>query len=260
MKIKSIVKNKKTIKVGIVRPISSMGNDHTEQHWANLHEIVHRALYDDEEYAFQFSLVSEQIGSHFIQSTIIGNLYNDHIVICDTSKHNPNVLYELGLRMAFQKPCIIIQEKGHKVAFDLSLVKYEEYPFDFNYLEITEFQEKIRESVITCYIEFYEESIPVSYSSIFDKANIKPAKIKETKIDEFNYLDNKINDVASKIPSVNEIVKGVIFGLHNEKEKNIDKLSNSRIAAAAALEARQELRRQVKEKFQQVNDLEDIPF
>lgn len=212
--------NETLIKVGIVRPISSMDNEHTEQHWANLHEIVSRALYDDENYKFDFSLVSEQLGSHFIQSTIISNLYNDHVVICDTSKHNPNVLYELGLRMAFQKPCIIIQEKGQKIAFDLSLIKYEEYPFNFNYLDITDFQDRIRKSVINSYDEFYNKNEGVAYSSIFDKAGIKPVEIKETKLNEIDYLDSRISELVSKIPTASEISKLVISEIENNKLKD----------------------------------------
>lgn len=179
---KSKKETKKIIRVGMVRPISSMGDKYTPEHWNYLHEIIQRALSDDDNFSFKFSLVSDSIGSHFIHSTIIKNLYDNDVVICDTTKHNPNVLFELGLRMSFQKPCVIIQEKNQTTAFDINLIKYEEYPFDFNYFEILQFQNNIREAVISCYQDFYIHKQPVSYSSIFHKAGIESERINSSKI------------------------------------------------------------------------------
>lgn len=56
------------------------------------------------------SLVSDASDVGIIQKRIIENLYFNPIVVCDVSGKNPNVMFELGLRLAFDKPTIIVKD------------------------------------------------------------------------------------------------------------------------------------------------------
>lgn len=58
-------------------------------------------------------------GSDVIQSTIINDLTNADLVIADLTEHNPNVLFELGWRMASDKPVALIRALGTKQIFDV---------------------------------------------------------------------------------------------------------------------------------------------
>lgn len=58
-------------------------------------------------------------GSDVIQSTIINDLSNADLVIADLIEHNPNVLFELGWRMASDKPVALIRAIGTKQIFDV---------------------------------------------------------------------------------------------------------------------------------------------
>jgi len=58
-------------------------------------------------------------GTEVIHSTIINDLLNADLVIADLTEHNPNVLFELGLRMAADKPVAIIRAKGTGPIFDV---------------------------------------------------------------------------------------------------------------------------------------------
>ncbi len=58
-------------------------------------------------------------GSDVIQSTIVNDLLNADLVIADLTDHNPNVLFELGLRMAFEKPIALIRAQGTSAIFDV---------------------------------------------------------------------------------------------------------------------------------------------
>lgn len=62
---------------------------------------------------------AQREGSDVIQSTIVRDLLAADLVIADLSDHNPNVLFELGLRMAFEKPTALIRAKGTKPIFDV---------------------------------------------------------------------------------------------------------------------------------------------
>ncbi len=57
--------------------------------------------------------------SDVIQSTIVNRLLDDDLVIADLTEHNPNVLFELGMRMAFDKPTVLIKAKGTRAIFDV---------------------------------------------------------------------------------------------------------------------------------------------
>lgn len=58
-------------------------------------------------------------GSDVIQSTIINELMDAELVIADLTDHNPNVLFELGFRMAQEKPVAIIKTDDTGGIFDV---------------------------------------------------------------------------------------------------------------------------------------------
>jgi hypothetical protein len=58
-------------------------------------------------------------GSDLIQSTIINDLMDADLVIADLTEHNPNVLFELGMRMAEDKPVVLIKAEGTGPLFDV---------------------------------------------------------------------------------------------------------------------------------------------
>jgi hypothetical protein len=61
-------------------------------------------------------------GSDLIQSTIINDLIEADLVVADLTEHNPNVLFELGLRMAHNKPVALVKATGTGRIFDVDNV------------------------------------------------------------------------------------------------------------------------------------------
>jgi hypothetical protein len=67
-------------------------------------------------------------GSDMIQATIINSLVEADLVIADLTEHNPNVLFELGVRMAQEKPVVLIRALGTPALFDVdNLLRVFEY-------------------------------------------------------------------------------------------------------------------------------------
>jgi hypothetical protein len=62
---------------------------------------------------------AEQDGSDVIQSTIINQLLKAQLVVADLSDHNPNVLFELGIRIAKEMPVALIKAEGTGRVFDV---------------------------------------------------------------------------------------------------------------------------------------------
>jgi hypothetical protein len=58
-------------------------------------------------------------GSDLIQSTIVNDLMEADLVIADLTEHNPNVMFELGVRMAEDKPVVLIKAQGTGPLFDV---------------------------------------------------------------------------------------------------------------------------------------------
>lgn len=67
-------------------------------------------------------------GSDMIQATIVNSLVEADLVIADLTEHNPNVLFELGVRMAQEKPVVLIRALGTPALFDVdNLLRVFEY-------------------------------------------------------------------------------------------------------------------------------------
>ncbi len=62
---------------------------------------------------------AQQSGSDVIQSTIINQLLTADLVIADLTDHNPNVLFELGIRIAKELPVALIKADGTGQIFDV---------------------------------------------------------------------------------------------------------------------------------------------
>ena len=58
-------------------------------------------------------------GSDVIQSTIVNGLLDADLVLVDLTEHNPNVLFELGLRIAEKKPTVLVKAIGTNPIFDV---------------------------------------------------------------------------------------------------------------------------------------------
>ena len=67
-------------------------------------------------------------GSDVIQATIVNELLDSHLVVCDLTEHNPNVLFELGVRMASELPIALVKATGTNPIFDVDqMLRVESY-------------------------------------------------------------------------------------------------------------------------------------
>lgn len=83
--------------------------------------------------------------ANLIQLDILQKLLESPMAICDLSTRNPNVLFELGLRQAFDKPTILVQEVGTPRIFDINIFRYVEYRNGLDYRDVLADQKAIEE-------------------------------------------------------------------------------------------------------------------
>ena len=79
------------------------------------------------EAGFEPVRVDENNLSTSIVSKIFDGLINCEMAICDLSSRNPNVLYELGIRQAYNKPVVLIKDEKTDFIFDVSGITTIEY-------------------------------------------------------------------------------------------------------------------------------------
>lgn len=85
--------------------------------------------------------------SNLIHLDILQKILGAPMAVCDLSSRNPNVLFELALRQAFDKPVALIQEVGTPSIFDIAPLRYTEYRKERIYHEVLEDQHAISETI-----------------------------------------------------------------------------------------------------------------
>lgn len=126
---------------GYVMPISDT-TDYRGGHWDDVKSMLDEVTSN---IGFKESrIVSTGLDVSTIHKRIVNNIYNDDIIICDVSSRNPNVMFELGMRIAFDKPVIIIKDNITQYCFDSGTIEHIEYPKDMRYSEIEKFKGLLR--------------------------------------------------------------------------------------------------------------------
>ncbi|MEZ6934202.1 hypothetical protein [Aeromonas sp. S19(2024)] len=137
--------NTQPITCGLIMPIAANEVGSVE-HWLHVRKIITDALIGTD---FQVKMVSDSDEVNVIQNNIVTNIYSNDIVICDVSSRNPNVMFELGMRLTFDKPVVIIKDKDTPYSFDVGNIQHLEYPRSLNYVEIQHFQKALKEKTLS---------------------------------------------------------------------------------------------------------------
>ena len=161
---------------GIVMPISTIDGC-SESHWGDVLDILTEAI---ESAGFEGNLVSNADDVGIIQKRIIQNLYENPIVVCDVSGKNPNVMFELGMRLAFDKPTIIIKDDRTTYSFDTSPIEHLEYPRDLRFSKIVDFKNKLTEKIKATYEEASTDGSYTTFLKHFGE--FKVAKIEKKEV------------------------------------------------------------------------------
>lgn len=133
------------ITCGLIMPIAT-NEIGTAEHWSQVRTIIEDALKSTD---FNVKMVSESDAVQVIHHNIVTNIYTNDIVICDVSSRNPNVMFELGMRLTFDKPVVIIKDRETPFSFDVGNIQHLEYPRSLNYVEVQDFQQSLRDKTLS---------------------------------------------------------------------------------------------------------------
>lgn len=188
---------------GIIMPIATMGQ-YEKSHWDRVRIILDEAI-EDAGYSPRLVSESEDIG--VIHARIVQNLYDDPIVVCDVSGKNANVMFELGLRLAFDKPTIVIKDDLTDYSFDTSPIEHINYRADLRFDDVRDFKRKVVAAINGSVAKKDEDDTYSPFLGHFGKFKVSSLETKTVSseqfiIEQFNELRGEIANLARRIPGV----------------------------------------------------------
>jgi hypothetical protein len=156
---------------------------------------------------------------------IIKDIINADLVVCDMSSKNPNVMYELGLRHAFDnKPTVLIKDNKTGAIFDVETLRYMPYDAALRIDAVTKSVEDLKE-----FIKNTVENFDDGLNSLVRLANFISPKLNSSLTEEKISNDsviilNELRGLSEKINKINQIdaPSGVIRPLEKIDEFNVN--------------------------------------
>lgn len=150
-----------------------------------------------------------------ITSQIILEVQRADVLVADLTNLNPNVMYELGIRQATNKPSVLIAKKGTTLPFDLQA--YRTVFYDLGLDEIAnarkELAEQIRESFSG--VRDYSQDVMFNPSSTDQRdaslltlldsmadADNRTAKSLEQAVTSIDHLSDRVNSVVDEVKQI----------------------------------------------------------
>jgi len=199
MSVKSVAKkgesdSKRTCFV--IMPISDMST-YDKGHFSRVYDHIIKPSAKNQ--GFEVIRADEVKKTNYIIIDILKKVIESDMVICDMSGHNPNVLYELGIRQAFNKPTLLLKDDKSDKIFDIQGLRFTEYQSS---LRIDSVQSDI--SRISQALKETSEISKGEVNSLIQLLGVSSAEMPtSTEISkESNLLLNSMQDIASRITRI----------------------------------------------------------
>ena len=191
------------IHCGIIMPISDSPNLRPG-HWEHVLKILELATHQAN---LVPRIVSKSDETNIIQKNIVSHIYSDPIILCDVSTKNPNVMFELGLALAFGKHVVIVKDDETSIPFDINVIEYVEYPRDLRYPLIEKFILELTKKISSTYkCAKSEEKSP--FINHFKQIEVK--KLDRESVGEVEFLGQQIGNLANNVARIENNIKDKI--------------------------------------------------
>ena len=142
-KNRAVISDESLLTCGVIMPISAIdGCD--QKHWQDVKEIIFKSIAAADMLP---SLVSDDVEVGVIHKRIVQNIFDNTVIVCDISAKNPNVMLEFGMRLAFDKPVIVVKDDKTSYSFDSSPIEHLSYPRDLHYQSVIDFQRSLEAKI-----------------------------------------------------------------------------------------------------------------
>lgn len=183
----------------VIMPISDQ-EGYEKGHFTRVYK--HLIIPACEKAGFKPIRADDEVKTNYIVIDIIKKILDSDIVICDLSAKNANVLYELGIRQAFNKKSVLIKDNKTSRIFDIQGLRTIEYD---NNLRIDEVQKNI--DTISSSLLKTASSSDYEVNSLIQLLSIKPAEItNDIEISkESSLIIKSLNDISTRLNNLERL-------------------------------------------------------
>lgn len=182
----------------VIMPISDM-DGYDSGHFSRVYEHLIKPACENAGYTP--IRADEVASSNYIVIDILSKIVESELVLCDLSGRNPNVLYELGIRQAFNLPTVLIKDIKTNKIFDIQGLRYTEYNqalrIDSVQQQIADIEKSIRET---------EKAKGKDINSLVQLLGLKPATLpSQVELsNETSVVLSAINDLSKRMSSLEQ--------------------------------------------------------
>jgi hypothetical protein len=187
---------------GLIMPISATDGC-GEPHWLEVRSILSEAIVAA---GFEPNLVSDAEEAGIIQKRIIQNLYSNPIVVCDVSGKNPNVMFELGMRLAFDKPTIIVKDDKTSYSFDTAPIEHLTYPRDLRYNQILSFKLELARKISATHRSSQADAHYTTFLKHFGTFTV--ARLREREVSRDEALFEELRELKAMVRLMRQNPRG----------------------------------------------------
>jgi hypothetical protein len=181
---------------GLVMPISATDGCSAD-HWLEVKQIIQDAVGSIESPRFDTKLVSDGDEAGVIHRRIVQGVYQSDIVVCDVSGKNPNVMFELGMRLAFDKPTVLIKDDKTDYSFDTGVIEHIPYPRDLRFSRILSFKRQLADKVLATHTTATSQANYSSFLKNFGTYNV--AHLAETNVSAEKLILEAVNELQREV-------------------------------------------------------------
>lgn len=180
---------------GIVMPISDC-DGYPSSHWLDVLTILKSAI---TEAGFEPRPVWAKDDTNIVQRNIVNGLYHLPMVVCDISSNNPNVMFELGLRLAFDLPVVVVKDDDTKAPFDVAVIEYLPYPKSLRHAAIETFKSSVGAKIKATADAAKEQG----YSQFLKHfTDLKPKHLGTEEVPILEFVERRFDQLTEQIQSI----------------------------------------------------------
>lgn len=183
----------------VMMPFSDQG-DYPKGHFAKVYEQIFAPAIIKAGY--KPYRVDENTISDSIINKIFEGVQNCEMALCDLSNRNPNVLYELGLRQAYNKPVVLVKDEKTENIFDVSVISTIPYSSNRLYENVVEAQEKICESL--------KSTGEGKDTTLIQFVRAKEASYDDVKVNKDDTVNIMLQSIMKELQRINNSTPGTV--------------------------------------------------
>ena len=193
-------KNIEELECFVIMPIGN-NTEYEEGHFKSVYDDIFKKAIEDA--GFVPYRADDSQSSSVIHLEIIKRLIDAPMAICDLSSKNPNVMYELGIRQAFDKPVVLVGDNNPGEIFDIGNINTYQYRKSLIYREVLEDQETITKMLKETYKQYKNGS---SYNSLISLIKMTAATINTSVgLNDSDMMKMIYNEIVNMKTDINRI-------------------------------------------------------